>query len=163
MSPKLGPMGDVMITVGVDMGGAEADLDELKTETERVTDNWKKVRREVVSEIRKTMAVMRRVVHIVTDVLRQFGITLDPLSVAILEAGFAIVEWILSIEAAISAGTFGTAAAAAAVMGGIAIAGTVVAGFLAQNKMQEQKAAILRNADIIESVADIFEIVGFQD
>lgn len=155
--------GDVILSVGVDTAPAKADLDELKAETGRVSDNWAKARREILHSIRTTMMVMRRAVHIVTDILRQFGITLGPLATALIEAGFAVVSWLLAIEASISAGTFGAAAAAAAIMGGIAIAGTVAAGVLAENALKDQQAAILRNADILEAVGDIFELIGLRD
>jgi hypothetical protein len=149
----------IPILIGADTTEYKQDLDDLKAETDRVQTHWQKVRREVISDIRKTMAVMRRAVHIVVQIFRQFGIELGPFATAVIEAGFAICTWILSIEAAISAGTFGAGAAAAAVLGGIAIAMTLVAGWQAETALAKDKQDLLRNADIMESIGDIAEML----
>ena len=102
---------------------------------------------------------MRRAVHIVSRVLRQFGISLSPLQTALVEASFAVVAWIIELEAAISAGTLGLGTAAALVAGAIAIGISVAAGFEAERQIGDARRQILESADIASDVFGLLEII----
>ena len=133
---------------------------ETRKEADRLESYWDRMRPKIIREIRVTVAAIRRVSRAVAVWLEEVGIVLTPVQRALVDSSLAVASWILSVEAAISAGTMGIGMAVASASAAVGIMISLQAAVRAEEAIGAQRDAILRQGRAWRATIDILEVVG---
>lgn len=147
------------ISLKINTAPYKQDITELQRHASRVADYWATQRRKIIRGIRVTVRAVRAVAAGVEAFFESVGMSLTPIQRGLINAGAAVVAWILAIEAAIAAGTVGIGSAVASLAGGIGIGITLAAAVRTELAIGESQADISRAATMISTPFDILEMV----
>lgn len=112
---------EVNIIITVDNTEAERELAEFEAEVNKLGSVWQRTKQKIKSEVRGVIGTMQAVTTVFVNMLKQFGIALDPVQTAIVTAIQTTLASILATHRALEASTFGIAGVATVALSAVAI------------------------------------------
>lgn len=148
---------EVNIPITADPTQAQAEIDALQRNTDKLTSNWAIAKRKIESEMVNIVGAMRSAITLVKNIFNAVGISLNPVQTAIIAAIETSLMAVLAIHRLMEAGTGGIAAAVTIGLTALSVGLAAAAIVLAEQGFQEAQAQMKKAEAVANSAFALFQ------
>lgn len=134
------------------------ELQQAEIEAERVMTKMEKVITFVKTNSNKLMRSMQTIISLFSNILRTFGVALDPVGEALLGTIGVVIASVIQMQSILAAGTAGLSAAFGAAMVGAALAISVISTIEVARGMSQIKGQLAGALATTQSALSLFTI-----
>lgn len=153
---------EVNIRLVVDTSQAQAEVNELQQNTDKITSRWASVRRTIKREMSNIVQTMRGVIGLVRSIFNAVGISLNPVQTAIIGAIETSLVAVLAIHRLMELGTAGIAGAITVGLSALSVGIAVSAIVLAEAGMEDARRQMGKAENVASSALSLVQsLQGF--
>ena len=134
------------------------ELQQAEIEAERVMTKMEKVITFVKTNANKLMRSMQTIISLFSNILRTFGVALDPVGEALLGTIGVVIASVIQMQSILAAGTAGLSAAFGAAMVGAALAISVISTMAVMRGMKDIQGQLAGAQAATQSALSLFNI-----